>query len=189
MSVHVDNRAAPDRRNQVIAAIEDIRRRVRGLDMAVAGKAREANIQGVLVHDRDLNRTIRQVFGAERAQRIRRSLHPQCLSVFWRDDSYRIVQSTALLVADVSGFVFFDCAHEELLQALGPINDDASVPWSMFNDNVRLGFFGVYDQYLLNILYHPRVRPGMTRAEVLALLPKVLPEVRAFVAEVNGLAK
>ncbi len=26
----------------------------------------------------------------------------------------------------------------------------------MFNDAVRMGFFGVYDQYILNILYHPR---------------------------------
>jgi DUF2927 family protein len=45
----------------------------------------------------------------------------------------------------------------------------------------------VYDQYILNILYHPRIRPGMTRAEVEAALPEVLPEVRAFVASVNNL--
>ena len=31
------------------------------------------------------------------------------------------------------------------------------------------------------------VHPGMTRDEVKALLPQVLPEVRAFVAKVNGL--
>ena len=45
----------------------------------------------------------------------------------------------------------------------------------MFNDDVQLGFFGVYDQYLLNILYDPRIRPGMTRAEVEALLPRCCP--------------
>ena len=57
----------------------------------------------------------------------------------------------------------------------------------MFNDEVEKGFFDVYDQYLLNILYDPRVRPGMTREEVRALLPQVLPSVRAFVAKVNAL--
>ena len=50
-----------------------------------------------------------------------------------------------------------------------------------------MGFFGVYDQYILNILYHPNISAGMTRAEVQAALPQVLPEVRAFVAKVNGL--
>ena len=69
-------------------------------------------------------------------------------------------------MADAGDFIFYDCVYEELLQALGPINDDATVPWTMFNDDVQLGFFDVYDQYLLNILYHPRIRPGMTRAEV-----------------------
>ena len=46
------------------------------------------------------------------------------------------------------------------------INDDSSVPWTMFNDNVQMGFFDVYDQYLVNILYDPRVRPGMRKGEV-----------------------
>ena len=40
---------------------------------------------------------------------------------------------------------------------------------------------------IVNILYHPRIRAGMTRAEVHAALPEVLPEVRAFVARVNDL--
>ena len=59
----------------------------------------------------------------------------------------------------------------------------------MFNDDVQLGFFGVYDQYLLNILYHPRIRPGLTRKEVEAMMPEILPAVRAWVAQVNGLPK
>jgi hypothetical protein len=56
----------------------------------------------------------------------------------------------------------------------------------MFNDNVQMGFFDVYDQYLLNILYDPRVRPGMTKGDVAKLLPDVLPTVRAWVAERNS---
>src|SRR5437588_543741 len=85
----------------------------------------------------------------------------------------------AAVVADAGEFVFYDCIYEELLQSLGPINDDTTVPWSMFNDDVQMGFFDLYDQYLLNILYDRRIRPGMTRTEVGALLPEVLPQVRA----------
>ncbi len=52
-----------------------------------------------------------------------------------------------------------------------------------------MGFFDVYDQYLLNILYDPRIKPGMTIAEVQAVLPEVLADVRAWVRKVNGLGE
>jgi hypothetical protein len=57
----------------------------------------------------------------------------------------------------------------------------------MFNDNVQMGFFDVYDQYLLNLLYHPRMRPGMNRDEARAVVDEIMPDVRAFVAKTNGL--
>ncbi len=185
--VFIDNRAKPDRSEQVAESIADIRARIRDLDIAVTDKRNDANVVVTLVRDRDLARTIRSIYGIERARRIQNSLEPQCLSGFRKDESFRILHSDVILVADAGEFVFYDCVYEELLQALGPINDDASVPWSMFNDDVQLGFFGVYDQYLLNILYHPRIRPGMTRADVEAMMPEILPSVRAWVAEVNKL--
>ena len=187
--VFLDNRARPDRRSQVIAAIADIRGRIRNLDLQVTEKRGDANVVVTLVRDRDLGRTIRSLYGIERGRRIQSSLEPQCLSGFRKDESYRITYADVILVADAGDFIFYDCVYEELLQALGPINDDSTVPWSMFNDNVQLGFFGVYDQYVLNILYHPRILPGMTRAEVEAVLPEIMPDVRAWVAEVNGLPR
>jgi hypothetical protein len=57
----------------------------------------------------------------------------------------------------------------------------------VFNDNVSRSYFGVYDQYLLNLLYDPRIKPGMTVQEVKALLPDVLADVRAWVRKVNNL--
>jgi hypothetical protein len=51
-----------------------------------------------------------------------------------------------------------------------------------------VGFFGVYDQYIMNILYDPRIKAGMTVQEVKAVLPQVLADVRIWVAKVNGLA-
>ena len=92
----------------------------------------------------------------------RESLDPQCLSGFRKNDRYEIERSDVILTIDNGDFVFRDCAYEELLQSLGPINDTDKVPWTMFNDDVQKGYFDVYDQYLLNILYHPAIRPGMT---------------------------
>jgi hypothetical protein len=186
--VHIDNRAKPDRSGAIASIIADIKRRVAALDIALTPDRSTANVEVRLVRERDFAKTLRAAYGRERARKIQSSLEPQCLSGFRKDAEFRIVHSDVFLVADASDFIFYDCAYEELLQALGPINDAPSVPWTMFNDDVRLGFFGIYDQYLLNILYHPRIRAGMTRSEVRALLPEIMPEVRAWVAKVNNLA-
>jgi len=183
--VFADSRGKPDRRRQVAAVVADIRTHVANLDIAVTGDRKAANVVVRLVRNRDIGRTIRAYFGRVQADRIQHSLDPQCLSGFRKDESYRIQHADVILPVDAGDFTFFDCAYEELLQALGPINDDASVSWTMFNDDVQLGFFGIYDQYLLNILYDPRIRPGMTVDEVRAALPAVLPTVRAFVTKKN----
>ncbi len=185
--VFVESRVKPDRRAEVAKVVADLRSRVKNLDIAMTDKRERAQVVVRLVRDRDLLRAIRAAFGRDQARRIQRSLEPQCLSGFRKDDNYRILNSNVILVADAGDFIFYDCAYEELLQSLGPINDDETVPWTMFNDDVQMGFFDIYDQYILNILYDPRVRPGMTREEVRALLPQILPSVREWVARVNNL--
>jgi hypothetical protein len=184
--VFIDSRAKPDRRNQVAAVITDIGARVQNLDITRTQNRDDANVVVTLVHDSDLARTIVRMFGRERSRQIQRRLGPQCLSGFRKDETFRITQSSVILVVDAGDFIFYDCAYEELLQALGPINDTKTVRWTMFNDKVRMGFFDIYDQHLLNILYDRRIQPGMTAEEVAALLPQVLPDVRQWVAKTNG---
>jgi hypothetical protein len=184
---YVDNRGRPARGAAIGQVVADIGRHIDKLDIAVTSDQRIANLVITLVRDRDLDRTIASLFGRERAHRIETALEPQCLSGFRKDETYRITRAEVILVVDAGDFIFYDCAYEEILQSLGPINDDESVPWTMFNDNVQMGFFDVYDQYLLNLLYHPRMRPGMNRDEARAVVDEVMPEVRAFVARTNGL--
>ena len=184
--VYVVNRGVPDRRGEVAAVVADIRAHVNHLDLAMTDDRSSANVVVTLVHKRDFKQTVRSVFGSERAAQIERLLSPQCLSGFAKDPGYRISRAEVILPVDAGEFMFYDCAYEELLQALGPINDDSSVPWTMFNDDVQMGFFDRYDQYLLNILYDPRVRPGMTKQEVGSLLPQILPTVRAWVSRTNA---
>ena len=185
--VYAENRTRPDRRRQLAAVVANIGARVQHLDIAMTRRRKEANVIVLLVRNRDLRKTIRSVFGRKQEARIQRSLDPQCLSGFAKDAASRIQRSEVILPGDASNFIFYDCAYEELLQSLGPIRDDPTVPWTMFNDDVQMGFFDVYDQLLLNILYHPLVRPGMTAGQVRALFPRVLPDVRAFVERQNHL--
>ena len=153
----------------------------------MAESLEDANVQVKLVRDRDLQKTITTFYGSERAREIRSSLDPQCLSGFRKNEKFEIERSDVILTVDNGDFVFFDCAYEELLQSLGPINDTSTVPWTMFNDNVSMGYFDVYDQYLLNLLYDPRIKPGMTVQEAKAVLPDVLTDVRIWVRKVNHL--
>ena len=176
-----------DRKAQLAKIVADIAAKVQHLDIAMSENNDDANVLVKLVRDRDLYRTIATFYGGERAKEIKSSLDPQCLSGFRKNEKFEIERSDVILTVDNGDFTFFDCAYEELLQSLGPINDTSSVPWTMFNDNVSMGYFDVYDQYLLNLLYDPRIKAGMTVAEVKTVLPDVLADVRAWVKKVNSL--
>jgi hypothetical protein len=177
----------PDRKAQLTKVVADIGERVQHLDIAMAETSDAANVLVKLVRDRDLYRTITTFYGSDRAREIKTSLDPQCLSGFRKNDKYEIEHSDVILTVDNGDFIFLDCAYEELLQSLGPINDTSTVPWTMFNDNVSMGYFDVYDQYIMNILYDPRIKAGMTVAEVKAVLPEVLTDVRMWVRKINNL--
>jgi hypothetical protein len=71
------------------------------------------------------------------------------------------------------------CIEEELAQIMGLSNDDAGVRPSIFNDDQEFALLTAHDEILLRMLYDPALRPGMTRAEVLPLLPAVVARARA----------
>ena len=70
-----------------------------------------------------------------------------------------------------------DCLHEEVAQALGPLNDLYRLPDSVFNDdNVHTVLTG-FDMMILRAYYDPSLRSGMTRGEVTKRLPAILSRI------------
>lgn len=67
-----------------------------------------------------------------------------------------------------------DCLHEELAQALGPLNDLYRLPDSVFNDDNIHTVLTSYDMLILRAYYAPELRNGMSRAEVAERLPRLL---------------
>lgn len=177
--VFIDNRGTPARRGLMEAVIRDIGARVEHLDIAVVTTRQDSNFVVILVPKRDFQRTILSRYGRARARQIEQKLNPECLSGISKDAEFRIRRAEVILPADADEFRFYDCAYEEALQALGAINDDNSVSWTMFNDDVQMGFFDVYDQYLLNIIYDPRIRAGMDKETAGRLLPDIVASIRA----------
>ncbi|WP_245815185.1 DUF2927 domain-containing protein [Shimia gijangensis] len=70
-----------------------------------------------------------------------------------------------------------DCLHEELAQALGPLNDLYRLSDSVFNDdNVHAVLTG-FDMTILRAYYDPALANGMSRDQVSARLPSVLARI------------
>ncbi|OUD10743.1 ATP-dependent transcriptional regulator [Marivivens niveibacter] len=76
--------------------------------------------------------------------------------------------------ADVAPQEIRDCLHEELAQALGPLNDLYRLPDSVFNDDNMHSVLTSFDMLMLRTYYAPELRNGMTRGEVAARLPAIL---------------
>ena len=57
------------------------------------------------------------------------------------------------------------CIHEEIAQGLGLSNDSPAARPSVFNDDEEFGLLTTHDEFLLRILYDPRMRPGMNEIE------------------------
>lgn len=67
-----------------------------------------------------------------------------------------------------------DCLHEELAQALGPINDLYHLSDSVFNDDNFHNTLTGFDMLILRATYAPELRSGMSAGEVARILPGVL---------------
>ncbi|NPD14501.1 DUF2927 domain-containing protein [Xinfangfangia sp. D13-10-4-6] len=61
-----------------------------------------------------------------------------------------------------------DCLHEELAQAMGPLNDLYRLTDSVFNDDNFQTVLTGFDMKILRAWYSPQLKSGMSRADVAA---------------------
>ena len=78
------------------------------------------------------------------------------------------------LPSDGSPQMIRDCLHEEISQALGPVNDLYRLTESVFNDDNFHTVLTGYDMLILRTFYDPALKTGMSESEVAARLPAVL---------------
>lgn len=79
--------------------------------------------------------------------------------------------------ADSSPQEIRDCLHEEIAQAIGPLNDLYHLADSVFNDDNFNTSLTSFDMMVLRMVYAPELRAGMNRAEVAAALPGLLARI------------
>ena len=76
--------------------------------------------------------------------------------------------------SDVTPQEIRDCLHEELAQALGPLNDLYRLPDSVFNDDNIHAVLTGFDMLILRAYYAPELQSGMTQEQVTQRLPALL---------------
>ncbi len=82
------------------------------------------------------------------------------------------------LPGDVSPQEGRDCLHEELAQALGPLNDLYRLPDSVFNDDNFHTILTGFDMLMLRAYYAPQLSSGMSREQAAR-------RIRAILARLN----
>lgn len=78
--------------------------------------------------------------------------------------------ATIFIPADTSPQEVRDCLHEELAQAIGPLNDLYRLADSIFNDDNFHSVLTGFDMEILRLTYSPKLHNGMSRTEVAATL-------------------
>ena len=172
---YIDDRTKAGRGGEVRAFLRSLPGAIGGLQASVTGSAREANFRIFLLDRADYQRVVtREIYG-----RATSTFAPGKCLVRVISGPGGITRSDAAIVADEGEFLFQRCMVEEILQGLGPVNDDRSLEQSVFNDNSRHSTLTAFDRSLLNMLYHPAIRPGMTKREASRVLPGVLADIRS----------
>ncbi len=180
-----ESEAARDRAN--VAALSNRLSRLTGLDIAVT---RSENVNFLVLF---MNESERTVFAREVAEEypefaptlIRAISELQvdifCTAYFFNDQVNRSTYSAVIVLirAEHPPLTRLSCAQEEMAQAMGLPNDSPDARPSLFNDDLEFALLTEHDEILLRMLYDPRLRPGMTAAEVRPLLPEIARDAMA----------
>jgi len=103
-----------------------------------------------------------------------------CTGRFVSDSRGQIFRADIFIPTDraASAGMLPACVVEETTQILGLPNDSDQVLFSIFNDHSSYMDLTSQDLTLIRLLYDPRLVPGMGRAEALATVRRIVPEIR-----------
>jgi hypothetical protein len=164
---HVTDLSGAGREGAARGFLQSLPGRIGHFRAAVVDDINAANFEVYLVRSVDFGAVVQKELRADAI-----AMGARCL-VGVTTVNGRIERSTAIVVAD-DDYLFARCLVEEVLQGLGPMNDDNRLVHSVFNDSSHHTTFTDFDRALMNVLYHPLIRPGMTGSEVQETRPAVL---------------
>lgn len=101
-----------------------------------------------------------------------------CYGYFAAGAAGRISGAFAVMPSFISDSEMRSCVVEEMTQLMGLPNDSFDIAPSIFNDDDEHRDLTWQDELFLRVLYDPRVRAGMARAEFEAAARQIIAELR-----------
>ena len=153
--------------------------RITGLSILPAESRAAANFMVVLTSEERLESELPRYFGSgpvrQNEMLIRHSL---CMASFATERRGSIVRATAMIPVDAARARsdLASCVVEELTHAMGLGNDTLRPLPSIFSHKLNLAFLTGLDYLMLKMLYHPRIKPGMSEKSALPVLKSIAAE-------------
>ena len=94
-----------------------------------------------------------------------------CTAWFFADGSMIIGSGAVMVPSDLPRGEIRLCFYQEIIQVLGPAYDFRDPLLSIFTDNENVPWFSDFDYLLTRLFFHPMVRPGMSREEIIDIFP------------------
>ena len=154
--------------------LDDFVLRVPRIDASVVDTSIPPDVIVRLVDSKDFMPTLAAALGNSTASTFINQTNPRCTTRSRADENGLILRADIFIVVDQGNGAFLDCAYHETLHAFGLMNHADDIPWTTLNQNRSVGYLSVYDRAMLQMLYDPSLRAGMTRSEVQVLLPAII---------------
>lgn len=176
VTIGVTGKARPQTLEQDLRTLIARLRTEAGIDIRLAREGEAPSITVNVISRRDLRRLqpdaacfiLPNISSWEEFRSMRRSP-----ALDWARLERR-TRAAIFLPGDVAPQEVRDCLHEEIAQALGPLNDLYRLPDSIFNDDNFHRVLTGFDMLMLRVHYDRALSNGMTRGEVAARLPAIL---------------
>ena len=162
-----------NRKSTVERFIKSLNKNIRGLNASVINDASRANFNVYVVTTKNHAKIVHETLN----RKVASNVSGNCFAnvKHWRGG---ITSTVAIIISDKGDAFFKHCMVEEIVQGLGALNDNSTLPESIFNDSSRSTSFGKFDRLIMNMLYDKRIKNGAGIKNVQQYLPVVLNDVR-----------
>jgi hypothetical protein len=105
------------------------------------------------------------------------SEHIPCMHMFRRSKSNSGYAVKIFMRDEASARLRRACPHEGIARSVGLLGPGRDVRPSIFNGDKEFALLTRHDELLLEILYDPRLSPGMTEAEAMPIVRRIAAEL------------
>ena len=148
-----------------------------GFSIALAGPGEAANITVAFVPRTQMAKI--QIGGVAQNLIERLAAPGGCYFISWQKPVGTLIGAAIVVNTDRDSARINHCLLEELTQTLGLPNDTDLLRPSIFSDHDYLLELSRPDVILVRTLYDPRLKPGMAKAEALAVAAAIIREFNA----------